>query len=86
MQNVIEDLFFGEIRVNGTKSETTCELLGRLEEYDEKLILLLGDEGKKLFITRQSIQMEIDGNEMVEKFVSGFRLGASMAIEVLHTE
>ena len=57
-----------------------------LSENEEKLRFLLDGKEKKLFLDLVNAQGLMDGTTAVESFISGFRLGARIAFEIMDDE
>ena len=86
MRNVLEDLFFGEIQPNLWDCNKTPRLqkAGQtLDKNEEILTKLLEGKEKKLFLDLVNAQSEINGSTAVENFISGFKLGARIIVEVI---
>ena len=85
MTQLLEDLFWGNIRPN-----ETCHVDFRLSEKtkkalfvnEEKLLQLLEGKEKEYFVDFCNAQSELTGSTAVEHFICGFRLGARLFMEL----
>lgn len=86
MKSVLEQLYDGGI-VPGEKRFVGDSDYGRaikaLAEGEEKLLGLLDEQGKALFLTLSNANGEINAITAVEYFADGFRLGARIIMAVL---
>ena len=88
MQNVLEDLFFGEIQPNvrgDNENPRYKKAVQTLDENEEILTKLLMGKEKKLFLDLVNAQSDVNGITAVENFVSGFKLGARIIVEAVIT-
>ena len=86
MQNVLEDLFFGEIQPSiwdPGKNPRLKKAGHTVDESEEILTKLLEGKEKKLFLDFVNAQSELDGSHAVENFISGFKLGARIIVEAV---
>ena len=89
MRRILEELYFGNISPNdkqfigGTDYDKAVHILS---ENEEKLTFLLDGKEKKLFLDLVNAQGLVDGTTAVESFISGFRLGARIAIAIMNDE
>lgn len=85
MGRILEDLFNGNLNPNskdflrGTQYDAAMRVIA---ESEEKLLALLEGEAKELFLSNISAHGEIELLTALEHFVSGFRLGARILVEV----
>lgn len=85
MSGFIEELFFENIRPQSRVSEKS-ELYQ--EEYEKKindeeqLIKTLPEEYKKLFLEYADACAVVNGEDTLDSFVRGFKLGAGFALDV----
>ena len=91
MRSILEELFYGNIcpsggRVEsgvGTESERARELMGYIARHHGALMAELSDSQKEILEKFEDCQDELRDITERELFVSAFRLGARIAIEVL---
>ena len=83
MQNVLEDLFFGELRPNICDNARAKKAMKILDENEDILMKLLEGKEKKLFLEMVNAQSEVTGSSAVENFIAGFKLGARIVVEAL---
>ena len=85
MSSFIEELYFENIRPQSRVSEKS-ELYQ--EEYEKKindeqqLIKTLPEEYKKLFLEYTDSCAVVNGEDTLDSFVRGFKLGAGFALDV----
>ena len=83
---ILEELWYGNITPNarefvrGTVFDEACQMLCKNEE---KLNALLAEKEQEIFRNYQACQSEITQISECETFISGFRLGARIILEVL---
>lgn len=83
---ILEELWYGNITPNarefvrGTEFDEACQMLCKKEE---KLNALLAEKEQEIFKKYQACQSEITQISECETFISGFRLGAKIMLEVL---
>jgi len=89
MKSVLEDLYFGETRLqicDYVESPRLKKAVETLNKNEEILLKLLDGKEKTLFIDFINAQGEVDGNSSVANFVRGFKLGARIVIESISEE
>ena len=81
MKSILEELYYGEIDPNTThfKDNSAIEIIS---ENEEKLIKLLDEPEKSMFMDYSLAQSEITGLTAITKFITGFKLGALLMIDV----
>lgn len=86
MRRMLEELYFGNINPNEKQFIRNSDFdraMQTISVNEEKLTELLDGKEKKLFLQMANAQSEINGITGVESFISGFRLGARIAIEIM---
>lgn len=86
MSGVISDLWYGNINPCDRtlkKGSRMAELVGQIAETQETLCSRLNQEEKALFEQFADYTAEMYGISEHDAFVSGFKLGAKIIIEVL---
>ena len=84
MRNVLEDLYFGEVKPNSFYFKSNQNILEceRKVDGNEKVLLeRLEADDKKLFLEYLDAQGELEANYAVENFIDGFKLGVKIIIE-----
>jgi len=83
--SILQDLFYGNITPNlggFDRNSQYGKAMKQIEENEEKLLTLLKDTEKKLFIDFANAQSRLNGITAEEKFIEGFKLGMLMIIEI----
>ena len=83
--SVLQELFYGNIIPNAggfDKNSEYGKAMKQIEENEEKLLALLKDTEKRLFIEFANAQSRLNGITAEEKFIEGFKLGMLMMAEV----
>ena len=91
MRSILEELFYGNICPSGggaesgigAESEQARELMGYIARHHGALVAELSDGQKEILEKFEDCQDELRDITERELFVSAFRLGARIAIEVL---
>lgn len=89
MRRMLEELYFGNINPNEkqfVRNSNFARALKTISANEEKLTEFLEGKEKDLFLQLVNAQSEIDGIVNVESFISGFRLGARIAIEIMNED
>ena len=79
MVNFIEELYYGNIEPQNKKrreSRNYSREMGVLSKNEDILLEKLSLEDKKLFLEYVDAWGIVDGESVVDSFVTGFRLGA----------
>lgn len=83
---ILDELWYGNITPNERYIPPKSQFAKQIDlivRNEEKLTALLSDEAKEIFEKLQDCQSELSGINEREAFVSGFRLGAKIIIEVM---
>ena len=86
MKSVLEELWYGNICPNDgfrQKRKEVKELTGYVADHHKALESTLTDKQKEIFEKFEDCWSELMGINEREIFVYAFRLGASIAIEVM---
>jgi hypothetical protein len=89
MMRILEELWLGNIAPNARKMVRGSEydnLVRLLCRNEDKLTALLDEKEKEIFQKYQDAQSEMNDISDRETFISGFRLGAQIMLEVLTGE
>ena len=89
MQDMLENLYFGNITPNDQNVKSGTALKKAMEqsaECEEKLTALLEDKEKALLLRLINAENEIGSTMALENFILGFRLGVRMILESLDGE
>lgn len=82
--NFIEELFYDNLNAQpqNTKPNKVLEKdLKVLDENEEILLKILKDDAKKLFVEYANAWSTVNGEDMLECFINGFRLGANFTYD-----
>ncbi|MBQ6699876.1 MAG: hypothetical protein IJM98_04365 [Oscillospiraceae bacterium] len=85
MVNFIEELYYGNIEPQNRKrreSRNYSREMKVLSENEDILLEKLPLEDKKLFLEYVDAWEIVDGESVVDSFVTGFRLGAKFTYDV----
>ena len=85
MVNFIEELYYGNIEPQNKKrkeSRNYSREMGALSKNEDILLEKLPLEDKKLFLEYVDAWGIVDGESVVNSFVTGFRLGARFTYDV----
>ena len=85
MVNFIEELYYGNIEPQNKKrreSRNYSREMGVLSKNEDILLEKLSLEDKKLFLEYVDAWGIVDGESVVDSFVTGFRLGAKFTYDV----
>ena len=83
--NFIEELYYGNIKPqnqNRKESKMYSREMGVLSKNEDILLEKLPLEDKKLFLEYVDAWGIVDGESVVDSFVTGFRLGARFTYDV----
>ena len=83
---ILQDLFYGNILPNTDRfdeSSVYAKTIQTIDDNEEKLLSLLKDREKKLFIDFCDAYSSLNGFTAEKKFILGFRLGALMMLEII---
>ena len=85
MVNFIEELYYGNIEPQNKKrreSRNYSREMGVLSKNEDILLEKLSLEDKKLFLEYVDAWGIVDGESVVDSFITGFRLGAKFTYDV----
>ena len=85
MVNFIEELYYGNIEPQnkkGRESKNYSREMKVLSENEDILLEKLSLEDKKLFLEYVDAWGIVDGESVVDSFITGFRLGAKFTYDV----
>lgn len=85
MVNFIEELYYGNIEPQNKKrreSRNYSREMKVLSENEDMLLEKLSLEDKKLFLEYVDAWGIVDGESVVDSFITGFRLGAKFTYDV----
>lgn len=80
MNNILEDLFFGELDVN-TQDDNTSKSMQNLDDIENTLMNSLKKEDKQFFIKYVNLCSQINAETAVSKFKTGFKVGLKLIID-----
>ena len=84
MANFIEELYYGNIEsqnMKKKKSKSYSREMKILSENEDVLLERLPEEDKKLFFEYVDAWGIVDGESVVDSFITGFKLGARFAYD-----
>ena len=87
MRSILEELFYGNVCPNTdcrSKDKETKQLMGYIADHHDSLRGSLSDKQKEILEKFDDCYAELTDINEREIFVYAFRLGAQIAIEVLH--
>ena len=87
MRSILEELFYGNVCPNTdcrSKDKETKQLMGYIADHHDALSRELTDKQKEILEKFDDCYAELTDINEREIFVYAFRLGAQIAIEVLH--
>ena len=85
MKNILEDFAYGNINPDvGTikKGSKYEHVMQTIADSEKRLLNMLDEESKELFIKCLSLQSEANAISNTDKFIYGYRLGVLMTMEV----
>ena len=65
------------------KQKERLNLSALMERHEKRLSELLNDEGKEIFEKYQDCCNELDSDSCLEAFMSGFRMGGKIVLEIV---
>lgn len=89
MKRILEEFYFENIQpnskqfVHGTNFEKAMHILS---DNEAKLSELLSGKEKLLFLDLCNAWSEVNGTTAVEKFISGFQIGAQIGIAIYNDD
>ena len=84
--NILEELWYGRINPSlrtQPDDKLASELTEQIVEKEEELDALLSDEAKKILDQMRDTQLDLLTSNERKAFISGFRLGARIMLEVM---
>ncbi len=84
MTNFIEELYYGNIEsqnMKKKKSKSYSREMKILSENEDVLLEKLPEEDKKLFLEYVDAWGIVDGESVVDSFITGFKLGAKFTYD-----
>jgi hypothetical protein len=82
---ILQDLFYGNIAPHAGRFDSHSEYgkaMQVIADNEAKLLILLKDTEKNLFVGFRDAQSELNAITAEEKFIQGFRLGALMMLDI----
>ena len=86
---ILEQLWYDGLYPNETKLPTDNRYLKQLDtviESEDKLLSMLPDEAKETYENLTDSKEELSAVDRAKIFVTGFRLGASIMLEVMEQD
>ena len=83
---ILEELWYGRINPSQRTQpddKSDSELTEQIVEKENELAALLSDEAKKILEQMTEKQLDLSASNEREAFISGFRLGARIMLEVM---
>ena len=84
--NILEELWYGRINPSQRTQpddKSASELTEQIVEKEDELSALLSDEARKILDQMRDKQLDLSTSNEREAFISGFRLGARIMLEVM---
>jgi len=84
MENFIEELYYGNIEaqnMKNKKSKSYSREMKILSENEDVLLKKIPEEDKKLFLEYVDAWGIVDGESVVDGFITGFRIGAKFTYD-----
>lgn len=88
MKGFIEEMYYRNFNLKGDKNNNhrICELSDLTEKYEAQLKELLNEEGKAIFKEFLEINNELLVKYGCNDFISGFRMGSQLMMEIIYGE
>ena len=83
---ILEELWYGRINPSQRMQpddKSDSELTEQIVEKEEELDALLSDEAKEILEQMRDKQLDLSTSNERKAFISGFRLGARIMLEVM---
>ena len=83
---ILEEMWFGKIKPNERKLQSNSEqyeLVNLIVWHDETLFPMLSEQAKEIYDELRECRSELSSLVEYEAFISGFRLGAKIMLEVM---
>ena len=87
--SIIEELYYGNIcpcELSNVRTEEYKNALKKCVEYEKRLLETLSNEQRELYDKMMENRVAFETAEGIEKFKSGFKLGAKFMLESLDSE
>lgn len=84
MKSLIEELYYWNLEAVKTSGKEVDKLSEKLWRCEDEIIPLLNEKEKALFDKYIDLNNKMCSGLGCEGFLNGFRIGATMMIEVLH--
>ena len=84
--SILEELWYGRINPSQRMQpddKSAAELTEQIVEKEDELAALLSDEAKEILDQMRDKQLDLSTSNEREAFISGFRLGARIMLEVM---
>ena len=84
--NILEELWYGRINPSQRTQlddKSASELTEQIVEKEDELAPLLSDEAKEILEQMREKQLDLSTSNERKAFISGFRLGARIMLEVM---
>lgn len=82
----LQELWFGNIKPGENKlppDSEQCELVSLIVRHEETLFPMLSEKSKDIYEKLRECKAELSSLVECEAFISGFRLGARIMLEVI---
>ena len=86
---ILQELFYGNIVPNDDGFDYNSgygRAMRVIADNEEKLLMLLKDVERRLFVNFRDAQSTLNSITAEEKFIQGFKMGALIMIEVLKSQ
>ena len=83
---ILEELWYGRINPSQRTQpddKSAAELTEQIVEKEDELAALLSDEAKEILDQMRDNQLDLSTSKERKAFISGFRLGARIMLEVM---
>ena len=83
--SILEELWHGNVKPNENKlpsNSAQYELVSLIVRHEETLFPMLSEQAKEIYEKLRECRLELSSIVECEAFVSGFRLGAKIMLEV----
>ena len=84
--SILENLWYGNVKPSERKMSSNSEqyeLVKYITRHEEALLPMLSDEARKTYEKLWECKSELSSLNELEAFISGFRLGAQIMLEVM---
>ena len=84
--NIIEELWYGRINTSQRiqpDDKSASELTEQIVEKEDELAALLSDKAKEILDQMRDMQVDLSTSNERKVFISGFRIGARIMLEVM---